>query len=111
MYLAYTIFYILAQSTSEGTDNSKGLITNLLIIPIMMVFLYFFVIRPNRKEEEKRKNMIASLNKGDTVVTTSGIHGKIVEFKDNNESVILNIAKDTNVTFQTSAIILKKANS
>ena len=41
-------------------------------------------------------------------MTTSGIHGKVVEFKDNNESVVLNIAKETNVTFSTSSIVKKK---
>ena len=52
--------------------------------------------------------MIAALVKGDSVITTSGIHGKVVEFKDNNESVVLNVAKDTNITFSASTILKKK---
>ena len=54
--------------------------------------------------------MIEGLQKGDTVLTSSGIHGKVVEFRDNNETVVLNIAKDTNVVFNSSVLTKKKAN-
>lgn len=53
--------------------------------------------------------MIGNLQKGDTVVTSSGLHGKIVEFKDNNETVVLSVSANTNITFDTSAILKKKA--
>ena len=96
---------ILAQE-QQGEPNS--ILSTLILIPIMGLFLYFMVIRPQNKEEENRKKMISELNKGDTVVTSSGIYGKIVEFLDNDDSIVLNIAKDTNVTFTTSSILKKK---
>ena len=106
MYLMATmqIFLFLAQ---EGADTKSSL-SALILFPIMPIIMYFLVIQPQRKEEKNKKAMIQALQKGDTVVTSSGIHGKVVEFKDNNESVVLNIAKDTNVTFTTNSIIKKK---
>jgi len=106
MYLIATmqIFLFLAQ---EGADTKSSL-SALILFPIMLIIMYFLVIQPQRKEEKNKKAMIQALQKGDTVVTSSGIHGKVVEFKDNNESVVLNIAKDTNVTFTTNSIIKKK---
>ncbi|MCZ8341882.1 MAG: preprotein translocase subunit YajC [Leptospira sp.] len=95
---------ILAQE-----DGAKSSFQSLLIIPIMLVAMYFLVILPNKKEEKKRREMITNLQKGDTVVTNSGIHGKVVEFKDNNETVVLAVSANTNVTFETSAILKKKA--
>lgn len=95
---------ILAQE-----DGSKSSLQSLLIIPIMLVAMYFLVILPNKKEEKKRKEMIGNLQKGDNVITNSGLHGKIVEFKDNNETVVLNVSANTNVTFETSSILKKKA--
>ncbi|MCE9500446.1 MAG: preprotein translocase subunit YajC [Leptospira sp.] len=92
----------------ENADSSKSILSTVMLIPIMFVIMYFLVIRPQKNEEKKKKAMIASLAKGDLVVTTSGIHGKVVEFKDNNESVVLNIAKDTLVTFSASTIQKKK---
>ncbi|MCW7511701.1 preprotein translocase subunit YajC [Leptospira levettii] len=97
---------ILILAQEEGAKSS---LQSLIIIPIMLVAMYFLVILPNKKEERKRKEMITNLQKGDTVVTSSGLHGKIVEFKDNNETVVLNVAANTNVTFDTSAILKKKA--
>ncbi|TGL48779.1 preprotein translocase subunit YajC [Leptospira kemamanensis] len=97
---------ILILAQEEGAKSS---LQSLIIIPIMLVAMYFLVILPNKKEEKKRKEMIGNLQKGDTVVTSSGLHGKIVEFKDNNETVVLNVSANTNVTFDTSAILKKKA--
>ena len=54
--------------------------------------------------------MIDSLQKGDSIVTSGGIHGKIIEFRDNNETVVINIAKDTNVTFNSNVISKKKVS-
>ncbi|MCB1158170.1 MAG: preprotein translocase subunit YajC [Leptospiraceae bacterium] len=106
MYLAFQFAILLAEQAQKGQGGS--IFSSLVIIPIMMVFMYFLVILPNRKEEKKKKEMIDSLAKGDQVVTMSGIHGKVVEFRDNNESIVLNIAKDTNVVFSTSSIVKKK---
>ena len=72
--------------------------------------MYFIVIRPQRREEKKKKAMINSLSKGDKVVTNSGIHGKIVEIKEDGNITVLNIAKDVNVSFSTNVIIQKKEN-
>lgn len=106
MYLMATmqLFLFLAQ---EGADTKSSL-SALILFPIMLIIMYFLVIQPQRKEEKNKKAMIEALQKGDSVVTSSGIHGKVVEFKDNNESVVLSIAKDTNVTFTTNSIVKKK---
>lgn len=98
-------FILMAQ---DAGAEQRSLISTLILLPIMFVIMYFLVIRPQRKEEQNKKKMIETLTKGDQVVTTSGIHGKIVEFRDNNETVLLNIAKDTNVLFSASTIVRKK---
>ncbi|XDD51420.1 preprotein translocase subunit YajC [Leptospira sp. WS92.C1] len=99
--------FILQLAQAAG-DGDKSPFNTLLLIPIMLVIMYFLVIRPQRSEEKKRKEMIGSLKKGDEVITSSGIHGKVVEIKENNEVVVLNIAKDTNVSFTASTVVKKK---
>ena len=93
------LFTIVAQSNQSGS-----IFSSLMLIPIMLVIMYFVVIRPQKAEEKKKQEMIESLKKGDQVVTSSGIHGKVVEFKNNNELVVLNLGKDNNVTFNSSVI-------
>jgi preprotein translocase subunit YajC len=64
-------------ATSPGA-NQNPLPNILMIISIVAVF-YFFMIRPQAKKVKDQKNFIDKLQKGDRVITTTGIHGKIVE--------------------------------
>jgi preprotein translocase subunit YajC len=102
---AFQLIVVLAQ---DAQDGQKSIISTLILIPVMILMIYLLVIRPQQKEEKKKKEMIETLAKGDNILTTSGIHGKIVEFRDNNENVVINIAKDTNVVFSSNSIIKKK---
>lgn len=106
MQIVTNLPILLAQAGKDGSPWGT-----LLLIPIMLVVMYFLVIRPQRNEEQKRKTMIASLTKGDNVVTSSGIHGKVVEVKDNGENVVLAIAANTNVVFSSNSIAVKKENT
>jgi preprotein translocase subunit YajC len=96
---------VLAQE--QGADN-RTIYSYLVLIIILIGMTYFMSIRPQKQAEEAKKKMIEGLNRGDSVVLFGGIHGKIVEFRDNNETVVVNIAKDTNVTFNSSSIEKKK---
>ena len=89
----------------EGAE--RGTLINFLILPILFIVMYFLILRPQKKEEQNRKKMISELTKGDTVLLNSGMYGKIVEFKDNNETVVINVGKETQISF-TSSSILKK---
>lgn len=105
MSLLGTLNLLIAQASQSESGNPFG---TLLIIPIMLLVMYFLVIRPQRNEEKKRKEMIASLVKGDQVITMSGIHGKVVEVREKEGEIVLAIAPNTNVTFNTNSILSKK---
>ena len=55
-----------------------------MLIPIILIYIifYFVLIRPQRKEQRDHKAMLDNLKKNDEVVTTSGIHGTIVNVKE-----------------------------
>jgi len=72
-----------------------------LIFGGMMVVMYFFMIRPQMKRAKDEKKFQAELKKGERVVTTSGIHGKIFEISD--ATVILETGAGK-ITFERSAI-------
>lgn len=73
-----------------------------IMIGGMALFMYFFVIRPQRKEEKRKKEMLSSLKKGDRIVTTSGILGTVASVKD--ETVFVNVGDGTRLEFLRSAI-------
>jgi preprotein translocase subunit YajC len=76
-----------------------------MLIPyaIIIGIFYFLVIRPQRKQQKKLKEMLSNLKKNDDVVTSSGIHGSIVMVKD--KTVIVLVDKNCSIEFDREAIV------
>ncbi|NPV80094.1 MAG: preprotein translocase subunit YajC [Firmicutes bacterium] len=68
----------------------------------MIVVFYFMLIRPQQIQQKKRQEMLASLRKGNHVVTVGGIYGEIVDIKE--DALILKIADNVNVRTTKSAV-------
>ncbi|CQR28148.1 SecYEG protein translocase auxillary subunit [Thiomonas arsenitoxydans] len=77
---------------------------SLLPIIVMFVILYFVMLRPQMKKQKELRAMLAALAKGDEVVTTGGVVGKISKINDNY--VTLEIAANTEVLLQRSAVTM-----
>lgn len=74
-----------------------------LILPIgLVVLFYFFLIRPQSKRQKEHRQMVADLQKGEEVLTSGGILGKIINLKD--DFVTLEIAKDVTISIQRNAV-------
>ena len=71
------------------------------LVGILVVF-YFFMIRPQTKKAKEAKNFREALSKGDKVITIGGIHGKIVEVKD--QYIVLNIANGVDIKVTKSGV-------
>ena len=73
------------------------------LIVVMFVALYFFMIRPQKKQEKQIKDMRDSLQVGDEITTIGGIIGKIVSIKD--ETLVLETSRDgTKIRILRSAV-------
>jgi len=62
---------------------------------IVMVMFYFMLIRPNKKRDQERKSMLATLKKNDHVVTVGGIKGIVANVKPEEDEVVLKIDEAT----------------
>ncbi len=83
-------------------------LVNLMPIIIIFVIFYFLLIRPQQKKQAEHQKMISELKKNDEVVTMGGIHGVIVNVKD--DAVVVKIADNVKVEVQKNSIsVLKKA--
>jgi len=80
--------------------NFTVLIVQFLLIGVIF---YFLLIRPQRMEEKKRQELLSKLGKNDEVVTSSGIHGTIVNVKD--KTVILRIDDNVKVEMEKAAVV------
>ena len=56
---------------------------------LMVVVFVFFIILPQQRRQKKEKNFINSLKRGDKVITKSGMHGKVMELNDKDESCVI----------------------
>ena len=86
----------------EGENPLAGL-SSLIMIGGLLVVFYFFMIRPQKKQEKKDAEMRDSLQVGDEVTTIGGIIGKVVSIK--GETFVLETTKDkTKIRFLKGAI-------
>jgi preprotein translocase subunit YajC len=81
--------------------GGEGIMSFLPLVGIIVVF-YFFMIRPQTKKAKEAKNFREALTKGDKVITIGGIHGKIVEVKD--QYILLNIANGVDIKVTKSGV-------
>jgi preprotein translocase subunit YajC len=73
-----TILTFLASAGTEATDDGGGgSIFSFLLLPLMLVAMYFLIIRPNSKKRKAQQTLQTALGVGDEVVTTAGIVGTI----------------------------------
>lgn len=74
-----------------------------MILPIgLIVLFYFFLIRPQSKRHKQHKEMVSALQKGEEVVTTGGLLGKITKVGDN--FITLEISRDVSIQVQKNSV-------
>jgi preprotein translocase subunit YajC len=93
-------------TAQAATGGAEGTLMGMLPIILMFVILYFLMIRPQMKRQKEHRNMVAALAKGDEVITTGGMLGKITKVTDNYITIeVSNLAdKPVEAVFQRSAV-------
>lgn len=92
-----------AQTAGSASPFGGGGIGGFLPLVVMFVALYFIMIRPQMKRQKELKALLDGLAKGDEVVTTGGLLGKIT--KINETMISLEIAPNTEVQVQRAAVV------
>lgn len=82
---------ILLLMAQQGGEDGGNPIISFLPFILIIVIMYFLMIRPQQKKQKERQKMVDALKKGDNVVTTGGIHGKVTGFTDDNKTVIIKV--------------------
>lgn len=88
---------------------SGSTIMSFLPMLLIIVVFYFFMIRPQMKKAKDHKKYISELKKGDKVVTTAGIHGRIAEL--NETTIVLEVESGTKIRFDKSAVSLEASKA
>lgn len=77
-------------------------LTSLLFFGGFILIFYFILIRPQQKRAKEHRNLIAQLSKGDEIVTTGGLLGKVIEVGD--DYVTVELADNVTVRMQKQAV-------
>ena len=94
-----TILQAAAPAAQQGSGWSMW-----IMLGLIFVVMWFFMIRPQRKQQKELQNFRNSLQKGDKVVTIGGIYGTVCEVKE--DSVLIEV--DNNVKIRVSKQALVK---
>ncbi len=84
-------------------------IQQIVMIGAIGLVFYFFMIRPQMTKAKDHKKYIAALKKGDKVITTAGIHGKIVDL--NETTILLETEGGGKIRFDKSAVSLEASKT
>jgi preprotein translocase subunit YajC len=91
-----------AMGAGNGGGGGMGSLTSFLPLILMFVVFYFLLIWPQQKKAKAHRQLLANLQKGDNVVTASGIYGQITGLTDTTAT--LEIAEKVRIKVSRSAI-------
>ncbi len=88
--------------TSESSGMGWGAI--MVWIVVLVVFMFIFMIRPQRKERQRKEDMMSKMAVGDTVCTTSGFYGTLIDVDEDVVIVEFGNNRNCRIPMQRSAI-------
>ena len=107
----------LEQTTGAGENAAAGggwgsMLWMVAYIAIIGVAIYFLVFRPQKKQQAKHKSIMDSLEAGDSVLTTAGFYGVVIDINDDMVIVEFGNNKNCRIPMQKNAIVeVEKANA
>jgi len=95
---------ILIAMAPQGGDAGGGgsFVTTMIMFGLIFVIFYFMILRPQQKRTKEREKMLSEIKKGDKVVTSGGMHGKIINIDE--KTVLLEVDDNVKIKFERSAI-------
>ena len=89
---------------ASGAQAGGGMLTTLLIYAAFIGLLWFFMMRPQKKEQKRLQLMLSEMQVGDTVLTTSGFYGVVIDISEEDVIVEFGNNKNCRIPMQKAAI-------
>lgn len=90
---------------AEGSIFAGGGTMILVLYVVIIVGMFYFLSRPQKKEQKRIQAMLAELAIGDTILTTSGFYGVVIDIADDTVIVEFGNNKNCRIPMQKSAIV------
>ncbi|MDP8205069.1 MAG: preprotein translocase subunit YajC [Candidatus Electryonea clarkiae] len=96
----------------SAPSGVSGGILGFLPFILIIVVVYFLMLRPQMKRQKEQKGMMSEIKAGDDIVTIGGMHGTIAGIRDKDNSLIVKVGDNTKLIFDRAAIarVVSKAD-
>lgn len=102
----YILPVALAYAQGEGGGGPASGIVSFLPLIILFLIFYFLLIRPQQKRAKEHKQMVAELQKGDQVVTSGGMHGRVTSVSE--ETITVEVSDGVRIKFSRESVAARK---
>lgn len=86
------------------TGTGGGMASMLIWVVVLVAFMFFFMIRPQKKEQARKNEMMSKMEVGDTVLTSCGFYGTLIDITDDTVIVEFGNNKNCRIPMQRAAI-------
>ncbi|KTD25792.1 SecYEG protein translocase auxillary subunit [Legionella lansingensis] len=105
--MSFFISNAMAAAPTTQAGQADGTFSLIMIVAIFVLF-YFMLIRPQNKRAKEHREMISKIKKGDEIVTSGGILGKVVNLDDQYIKVALSESVEINIQRSAVSAVLPK---
>jgi preprotein translocase subunit YajC len=105
----FSVLPAAAADGAEGAQRSGDLTQFLIMIGALLFIFYFLMFRPQKKKQQQHDKMLASISRGDSVVSAGGFFGKVCDVLD--DSFIIEISDGVRVRILKSSITVRRETS
>ena len=105
-----TAFLLADAATTDA--GGMGMIGIIIYVVVIMALMYFIAIRPQKKQQKQQQAMIASMEIGDSIMTTGGFYGVVIDITDDVVIVEFGSNKNCRIPREKAAVAkVEKANA
>jgi preprotein translocase subunit YajC len=95
-----SLFISQAHAAAEGATQGQGGFEMLIMLVMFGAIFYFMIFRPQSKRAKEHKSLMASMGKGDEVLTSGGLVGKISKVSAEHDYVVITLNENNDVTIK-----------
>jgi len=95
---------LYAGAMSGGAGQQSNPVMSLLPFLLIIVVMYFLMIRPQAKKQKEKQKMLQDLQPGDEILTIGGVYGRIEAVREKEGILVVKIAKDVKIHVTRSAV-------
>lgn len=96
--------FITPAFAQAGGAGGSDIFLQLMPILLMVVIFYFLLFRPQQQRMKQHREMVANIRRGDTVVTSGGIVGKVSRVREESNEIEVEIAENTRIRVVRSSV-------